>query len=58
MAIVEVVGEVLSKSLDKCLVVLGGVEFFRPEKVGVTVFPAALQHLDVEQRLEFGGDIL
>jgi hypothetical protein len=53
VAVVYVVREILSERLNKRLVVLGGVKFFRPEKLGFAVFPCSFQHVDVEKCFEF-----
>jgi hypothetical protein len=40
------------------LVVLGCVEFFGAEKLGFPILPGSLQHVDVEERFEFGWNVL
>jgi hypothetical protein len=40
------------------LVVLGCVEFLCAEKLCVAIFPRSLQHVDAEERFEFGWNIL
>jgi hypothetical protein len=57
VAVVNVVGEIFSERCDERFVVLCGVKFFRPEKLFLAVLPSALQHVDVEKRLELGWDI-